>query len=127
MDDRSFARVYVEELENLKQGYPIFLPENDIQTGDVGFFRKDVDNEPFERLFNVLCDADHPINQQYGVPEGFVKYQTFRERDSEESGRIYDVLPDYYMEPQEFRRVSGTSREIKLRGATYVLLPCDGN
>jgi hypothetical protein len=123
MDDRSYARIYVDELENLKRGYPIFCPDNDIQTGDVGFFRNDDPDEPFERLFNVLYDADHPINQQYGVPEDFVTYQTFRARESEERGRIYDVKPNHYARPQGCWSESGTSLEIEGQGSTYVKLP----
>jgi hypothetical protein len=120
MDDRSYARIYAEELENLKRGYPIFCPDTDIQTGDVGFFRNDDPDEPFERLFNVLYDADHPMHQEYGVPEGFVTYQTFRQRQPKESGRICDVKPGHYSQPYEFRSESGTSREITLRGSTCV-------
>jgi hypothetical protein len=123
MDNRSYADIYVGELEHLVRGYPVYCPDRNIHIGDVGFFRRNDNDHPFERLFNVLCDASDPGNQEYGVPEGFITYQEFlaqRRKPGEKAGRIFDIIPDYY-QPKEFMSASGITRELKVKGSTCVV------
>jgi hypothetical protein len=104
------ADIYVQELENLAWGYPIYCPHKEIHIGDVGFFRRDRPDRPFERLFNVLCDADDPANAKYGVPTGFVKYQDFVGK----SDGHYEIDPRIHS-PQELMSKTGLVREVKMK------------
>lgn len=82
----SAPRIYAEELRRLGHGEPLWFPEPDtspgrqnfiedreygreenILIGDVGYFDR---GGNFKRLFNALCDKDHPVNRGQ-VPVGF--------------------------------------------------------
>jgi hypothetical protein len=117
MDDRSYADIYIEELEHLVRGYPVYCPDRNIHIGDVGFFRRDDNDYPFERLFNVLCEATDPGNQEYGVPDGFVTYQDFLRNKGSKPSRLYDIIPEYY-QPKEFMSASGITRDVTMKAST---------
>ncbi|KAL0572719.1 SCF ubiquitin ligase complex subunit cdc4 [Marasmius crinis-equi] len=76
------SEVYARLLFPLRHGCALWCPEpNDAlspeyresgaRIGDVGIMTAD---GGFDFIFNVLCDADDPINQ-YGVPDGFEPLQ----------------------------------------------------
>jgi hypothetical protein len=64
--------IYNEELRALRRGDALYHPEPavgemPVEIGDVGYTAQG----GFCRLFNVCRPADDPINEQWGVPEGF--------------------------------------------------------
>jgi hypothetical protein len=115
------ADIYVQELEHLVWGYPVYCPHKEIHIGDVGFFRRDRPDHPFERLFNVLCDADDPANATYGVPAGFEKYQDFlKNKHGIEDGPHYDI--DAMIHPsQELMSKTGVTRDVKMKVGVFVV------
>ena len=66
------CKFYVKELRPLGYGLPLFEPNpagyDHVRIGDVGIANRD---GYFTRIFNCFAQADHDINTQYGVPEGF--------------------------------------------------------
>lgn len=106
------ADIYVQELEHLVWGYPIYCPHREIHVGDVGFFRRDRPDHPFERLFNVMCDATDPANAKYGVPEGFQTYQTFV---GLEDGH-YELEPELHS-PQELFSKASIHRDVRMKAS----------
>nr|GAT55148.1 predicted protein [Mycena chlorophos] len=76
------SKVY-HSLSSPENGTALFMPapnENlpdknkrtGVQVGDVGIRRGK--NESFEPLFNALVPANEAVNQNRGVPEGFVPF-----------------------------------------------------
>ena len=63
--------MYVAELTTLGYGLPLWSPSptetGQVRIGDVGRIK----NGAFYRVFNVTRPANHPLNQRYGVPDGF--------------------------------------------------------
>ncbi|KAG6915488.1 hypothetical protein DXG01_011288 [Tephrocybe rancida] len=64
--------VYFNQLNVLRRGFPLYHPDppqgrSPIEIGDVGFTR----DGGFIRLFSASKLPDDPVNQRYGVPEGF--------------------------------------------------------
>ncbi|KAL0058243.1 SCF ubiquitin ligase complex subunit cdc4 [Marasmius tenuissimus] len=75
----SESEIYARLFYPLRHGYPLWCPDpndalsddykaNGIQIGDVGVVTED---GGFDFAFNVLREADDPINE-FGVPHGFV-------------------------------------------------------
>jgi hypothetical protein len=118
---RPYAEIYVQELENLARGYPVFRPEKNIHIGDVGFFSKNND-QPFERLFNVFCEAADPGNRAHGVPPGFITFEAYLRQCGVHRGpderSLYDITPEYY-HPMEFKSTSSITREYRTKASTY--------
>ncbi|EJD08161.1 uncharacterized protein FOMMEDRAFT_52971, partial [Fomitiporia mediterranea MF3/22] len=59
-------------LQSMGYGYPAYEPKpaeyDRVHIGDVGITHRD---GYFIRVFNCFAQADHGINDQYGVPENF--------------------------------------------------------
>lgn len=65
------TQVYIEQLYKQGHGWPLWYPDScEVHVGDVGFFERD--SGRFCRLFNVLVEADDPLNLERGVPDDFV-------------------------------------------------------
>lgn len=65
------AKVYTEQLYQRDYGRASYVPQDETNIGDVGFFQK-VDGR-FRRLFNCLVPANHPLNID-GVPSKYEPY-----------------------------------------------------
>lgn len=62
------SKIYADSLISKGYGTPLWMVSTDVMTGDVGFVH---DSGLWVRLFNVLYDSEHAINED-GVPEDFV-------------------------------------------------------
>ena len=80
--------IYARLLLPLKHGYPLWFQDPDtelpaayrsigVNVGDVGAITED---GGFDFFFNICRDADDPVNQWLGVPDGFVPL-TLKDKD----------------------------------------------
>ncbi|KAF8906821.1 hypothetical protein CPB84DRAFT_1668141, partial [Gymnopilus junonius] len=90
------------------RGYPLWKPgpNNNLPSayqragmsiGDVGTF---TDSGGFDFLFNICLPADHPINREGGVPEGFYPVQNLRRCDIQRHAEFH---PGSYLCSQDIK------------------------
>ena len=64
--------IYARGLFHYGHGFPVWDPQptdsGEVLIGDVGY----MEDGQFFRLFNAMRPADDPVNQRWGVPDGFV-------------------------------------------------------
>jgi hypothetical protein len=106
------AAIYINALQNLGMGYPIFIPEDEIHIGDVGLFF----NRRFIRLFNILYDSEDHRNESWGVPMGYVMYRNFARKAGE--GQLFDITVGRYGSGD--LTGEGLARRIGTKKTTYV-------
>jgi hypothetical protein len=103
-------QVYVEQLERLKFGRPLYNPEHPVDIGDVGFFQQDTGN--FRPLFNIFFEARDQPYARFGSPEGYEPLS--------QDYLCFTSTKDYFP-PQPIKSSSVETKSVGLEASAYVV------